>query len=116
MEKKDSFRKNDKKMKKQISMNEELQRWLAEMREIGMPHQKTKDNLGHKMKKPIGKCQICKEKEAKAICLKCTRLVCTSCYFKIIGVCKKCIPKSIVEHWEEKYPDWEKILGVEWVD
>jgi hypothetical protein len=116
MKKRDSYGKNDKEKKKQISMNKELQKWLAEMREIDIPPQKTKDNLEHHLKKPIGKCQICGEKKAKATCLKCARLVCTSCYFKIIGVCKKCIPKSTVEHWEEKYPDWEEILGVKWVD
>jgi hypothetical protein len=41
--------------------------------------------------------------------------VCSSCYFKIIGVCKECVPKDIAEKWEGKQPDWEKELGVEWV-
>jgi hypothetical protein len=91
-------------------MNEELIRWMEETT-TETPEPKTSKPL-----KPSGKCQICGKKDAKSICLKCSRGVCVSCYFKIIGVCQKCVPKELVEKWMEKHPDWEKILGVEWVE
>ena len=99
-----------------ISMNEELQEWLKETRDkISMPQEITKTPKEGKMK-PSGKCQICGAKDANFVCLKCKRSVCVSCYFNILGVCKKCVPKDIVEKLEEKHPDWENVLGVEWVD
>jgi hypothetical protein len=95
-----------------VSMNEELLRWLNESKDkIKVPKAKK-----GKFKKPSGKCQICGEKIAKIVCLKCGRSVCQSCYFKIIGICKKCVPKNIADKWDGSHPDWEKQLGVEWVD
>ena len=92
------------------SMNEELRRWLAESKdEIKLKRKKSKS------KKPTGKCQICGERTADSVCLKCDRSVCKSCYFKIIGVCKKCIPPEIAGKWDGSHPDWEKELGIEWV-
>ena len=99
-----------------VSMNEELQKWLNKTREETKISKKMKGASNVGRKRPSGKCQICGEKDAKFVCLKCGRSVCISCYFKIIGVCKKCVPKSIVEKWDEKHPDWEKVLGVDWVD
>lgn len=94
-----------------VSMNEELQRWMEETKnEIKASGSGTK-----KRKKPSGKCQICGEKTAEAVCLKCDKSVCKSCYFKMIGVCKKCIPPEIAGKWDGSRPDWEKELGVEWV-
>ena len=94
-----------------VSMNEELQRWIEESKnEI-----KTSKSKKGKCKKPSGKCQICGEKTAESVCLKCDKSVCKSCYFKIIGVCKKCIPPEIAGKWDGSHPDWEKELGVEWV-
>lgn len=95
-----------------VSMNEELRQWLMEAKE----EVKTSKKKKNAAKKPYGRCQVCGERDAKVVCLKCDRSVCSSCYFKIIGVCKKCIPKDIAEKWEGKQPDWEKLLGVEWVD
>jgi hypothetical protein len=98
--------------KSNVSMNEELKKWIDESRDE-IKKIKTKDD---KCKKPSGKCQICGEKTAEAVCLKCDKLVCKSCYFKIIGICKKCIPPEIAGKWDGSHPDWEKELGVEWVD
>ena len=96
-----------------IAMNKELQKWLKETK----TSQKKKDLKTKKSsKKPSGKCELCGERDAKVVCLKCGKSVCTSCYFKVIGVCKKCVPKDTAEKWEGKNPDWEKVLGVEWVD
>jgi len=96
-----------------LSMNEELQEWLRETKkEIKTSH--TAQEMAKK--KPSGLCEICGKKSAKFVCLKCGRSVCPSCYFKIIGICKKCISKETAEKWEGKPPDWEEILGVEWVD
>ena len=94
------------------SMNKELQDWIKETREIPVDENQN----GSNNYEPEGKCRICKQKDAKFICLKCNQSVCSDCYFKIIGVCKQCIPESIVEKWKGKNPDWEKILGVQWVD
>ena len=99
-----------------ISMNEELQEWLEETRdEIKEIKGVEKTSKKHK-NKPEGMCQICGENKAKSICLKCDKSVCPSCYFNILGICKKCVPEKYVEKWEARKPDWEKILGVEWVD
>lgn len=92
------------------SMNEELKAWLAESKEeIKLKEKK------HESKKPSGMCQICGEKTAITECLKCGKFVCKSCHFKLIGVCKKCIPSEIAGKWDGSHPDWEKELGIEWV-
>jgi hypothetical protein len=94
------------------SMNQELQEWIKETKDI----QLEKKNSSSSHKKPEGRCMLCGKHKAKFICLKCEKSVCMECYFKIIGVCKKCVPEDIAEKWEGKTPDWEKILGVQWVD
>jgi len=99
-------------MTEDSSMNEELRRWIAESRnkiDINKNNKKKSNN------KPSGKCEICGDKKAEHICIKCGKSVCKSCYFKIIGVCKKCVPKDIGGKWDGSNPDWEKELGVEWV-
>lgn len=93
-----------------ISMNEELRRWMEESKEEIKLAKKKKNGKG-----PSGKCQVCGEKKAITLCLKCGKSVCKSCHFKIIGVCKKCIPPEIAGKWDGSHPDWEKELGVEWV-
>lgn len=99
--------------KSDACMNEDLQKWLIETnKEIKKSEIKKEKN----QRKPRGMCQICGEKVAIAICIKCGKNVCKSCHFKIIGVCKKCIPKNVAGKWDGSNPDWEKKLGVEWVD
>ena len=93
------------------SMNKELQDWIKETRQIPQDEQKQPTK-----KMPEGTCLICGKKEAKFICIKCGKSVCPDCYFKIIGVCKQCVPESVTEKWEGKTPDWAKILDVKWVD
>jgi len=95
------------------AMNEELKQWIQESKEEVKSMKKTKDKTKKKLE---GNCQICGEKHAEHVCLKCGKAVCKSCYFKIIGVCKKCIPPEVAGKWEGSKPDWEKELGVEWVD
>jgi hypothetical protein len=90
-----------------IQMNEELLKW---MKEKAIEIKKKPPPL----RKPTGKCQICGERDAKFACLKCSRETCVSCYFKIIGVCQKCVPKELVAKWMEKHP--KKILGIEWIE
>ena len=71
---------------KELSMNIELKKWIEETRA------KNKQNISKKRtadKKPKGICQVCGDKTAKVVCLKCGKSVCGSCYFKLIGVCKK---------------------------
>lgn len=99
--------------KKDVSMNEELQRWLKESKD---KFDDSKEKKDFKDKKPSGMCQLCGEKKAEAVCIKCGRNVCKACHFKIIGVCKKCVPQDIAGKWDGSRTDWEKKLGVEWVD
>jgi late competence protein required for DNA uptake (superfamily II DNA/RNA helicase) len=94
------------------SMNKELEEWLEETKQTLQIH---KDDSPHSHKTPQGPCSICGDHQSKFVCLKCGRFVCPSCYFKLIGICKKCVPKETTERWEGKHPDWEKELGVEWV-
>jgi hypothetical protein len=94
------------------SMNEELKRWIQESN----PGLKSTKEKSKKSKKKLkGFCQICGQKTAEHICLKCGKAVCKSCYFKIIGVCKKCTPPEVASKWDGSKTDWEKELGVEWV-
>jgi len=97
---------------KKESMNEELQQWINETKDE-LKKIESKEKL---KQKPTGKCEICGEKTATSVCIKCGRSVCKSCYFKLIGVCKKCVPPEIAGKWDGSRPDWEKELGVEWVD
>jgi len=94
------------------SMNKELMEWAEDIKQT---LQIQKEDSPHADKKPEGNCAVCGEHKAKFVCLKCGKSVCPSCYFKIIGICKKCVPKETTEKWEGKHPDWEKELGVEWV-
>jgi hypothetical protein len=50
------------------------------------------------------------------VCIKCGKSVCNSCYFNLVGLCEKCLSKETVDEWKNKKPDWEKVLGVDWVD
>jgi hypothetical protein len=94
-------------------MNKELQQWLSD---------NDKEQIAQKIstqknkKKPTGMCQICGLKSATYVCLKCGRSVCHSCYFTLVGLCEKCLSKETVEQWKHKKPDWEKVLGVDWLD
>ena len=94
------------------SMNQELKDWIKETRQIPQDENKSDQS----QKKPQGKCMICGQKDAKFFCIKCEQSVCPDCYFKIIGVCKQCVPENILKKWEGKTPDWGKILGVQWMD
>jgi hypothetical protein len=99
-------------MKSEESMNKELEEWIEEKKPTIHIGKETENSKEIKKKK---NCSICGDHKAKFVCLKCGRSVCPSCYFKIIGICKKCVPKDTTEKWEGKHPDWEKELGVEWV-
>jgi len=98
--------------KNKARMNKELQKWMKESKDKINTEKKGK----YSMKKPKGMCEICGEKPSKAVCIKCGRSVCKSCYFKLISVCKKCVPKEISDKWDGSSPNWEEELGVDWVD
>ncbi len=95
-----------------ISMNDELRRWIIEKSKNSKSIEFKEED---KSNKPSGKCEICGERNATSVCLKCGKSVCNSCYFKIINVCKKCVTSDIAAKWDGSRPDWEKELGVEWV-
>lgn len=111
---KDEVGQQIKRVKSLASMNKELELWIKEMEE----KKKLKETVKESKKrwKPKGKCEICKARDAKFVCIKCNRVVCTSCYFNIVGLCQKCISKDVVEQWKQKNPDWEDIIGIEWID
>ena len=97
---------------KKSSMNKDLEEWLIQNKEeIQKEKEKKKE-----MNKPKGTCQLCGEKPAVLVCVKCGRSVCKSCHFKLIGICKKCVPKEIASRWDGSNPEWDKKLGVEWVE
>jgi hypothetical protein len=98
------------------SMNKELQEWLKETKKEINDIKEINKTSKIDEKKPSGFCKLCGNNIAKFNCLKCGKSVCPSCYFNILGICKKCVPEEYVEKWEAKKPDWEKILGVEWLD
>ena len=98
--------------KNNAKMNKELEEWIAESKE---DIKKNKSKKDYSNVKPKGKCQICGERKAITVCLKCGRNVCKTCHFKIIGVCKKCIPVDISGKWDGSKKNWEDELGVEWV-
>lgn len=110
---KQSNKSNNAKKDGSKSMNADLQRWLTEEDQANLS-KKIKTHL--KDKKPHGMCQICGTKNAKMVCIKCGKSVCNSCYFNLVGLCEKCLSKETVDEWKNKKPDWEKILGVDWVD
>lgn len=94
------------------SMNKDLEEWLLQNKnEIKKEKDKKKESS-----KPKGMCKICGKKTAVTVCAKCGKSVCKSCHFKLIGVCKKCIPPEIAKKWEGTNPDWEKELGVKWIE
>jgi hypothetical protein len=98
------------------AMNEELKQWLLETKQYAELIKKRKKTSEKPKQKPMGKCHICGEKEAKAICIKCDKFVCTKDYFHLVGLCKKCLSKEIGNKWKGTKSDWEKTLGVEWID
>ena len=91
-EKKQRLKKDD------TLMNEELQEWIKETRDEIKEITKVEKTSKKDEKKPIGTCQICCENKAKSVCLKCGKSVCPSCYFNILGICKKCVPEKYVEN------------------
>jgi len=95
------------------SMNEDLKQWLTEEEKLNL-NEKIKTHK--KMKKPHGMCKICKVNKASEVCIKCGNSVCNTCYFNIIALCQNCLTKESVEKWKHRKPDWEKVLGVDWVD
>ena len=110
---KQSNKSNNAKKDGSKSMNADLQRWLTEEDRANLS-KKIKTHL--KDKKPHGMCQICGTKTAKMVCIKCGKFVCNSCYFNLVGLCEKCLSKETVDEWKNKKPDWETVLGVDWVD
>ena len=66
--------------------------------------------------KSLGVCQICGERDAKARCIKCGTPVCTACYFHLVSLCKRCVSEETAKKWKQEKPNWEKKLGVEWID
>jgi hypothetical protein len=62
-----------------------------------------------------GICTICKQRQAKFTCLKCGHVVCSSCYYNLIGICKECIAKDIADKWDGKPPTLKKEQNGDWI-
>ena len=98
-------------------MNKELKEWLKESKQTEeKPVKKTKKQVKKTDEKPQGPCQICGVKNAKARCIACDKTVCSDCYFHLVSLCKKCVSKNTGDKWKQYNPDWEKKLGVEWIE
>ncbi|MFO7676780.1 MAG: hypothetical protein R6V50_00090 [Thermoplasmatota archaeon] len=94
-------------------MNDDLYQWISQ--EDQAKFQK-KISIHLKEKKPHGTCQVCGTKMAKNVCIKCENFVCNTCYFHIVGLCKKCLSQQTAQQWKHSKPDWKNVLGVDWVD
>jgi hypothetical protein len=94
------------------TMNEELKEWIQETHAKVAQEQKDQSNDPE----PTGFCALCSDNKAKYVCQRCKRNVCPSCYFQLVGLCKSCVEKETADKWQGKTPDWEKLLGVKWVD
>ncbi|MCD6108149.1 MAG: hypothetical protein J7J89_01535 [Thermoplasmata archaeon] len=117
MEKHISSYKQAKLIKDLASMNKDLEEWIRETEKAeGDLAKKLERDFEKREKTPRGKCEICDAKEAKFICVKCGRAVCPSCYFNIVGLCTKCVSRDVVEKWKKSKRNWEKELGIEWID
>lgn len=93
-------------------MNEELKEWIKETH----ANVKEKEHDQSSKQQPMGFCEICGENKAKYVCQRCKKNVCSSCYFQLVGLCKDCVEKETADKWKGKKPDWEKLLGVKWVE
>ena len=102
-------------IKSVAKMNKELELWIKETEKKG-ELTKIIEKANEKKIEPMGKCEICGKRDAKFVCIKCHRKVCSSCYFSILGLCKKCISKEVVEKWKQDHPNWKNVLDVEWID
>jgi len=97
-------------------MNDELLQWLQESKQASGSSKKPGKAAAKERQKPIGMCHICGQRQAKSLCIKCGKHVCTECYIHLVGLCKKCVSKDVAEKWKNIKPDWERSLGVEWID
>lgn len=95
------------------SMNKDLKKWYETQKDT-INGDSDSDDFSDKS--PSGNCELCGEKKAITVCIKCGRSVCKSCHFKLINVCKKCVPPEVAGKWDGSRKDWEKELGVEWVE
>ena len=73
-------------------MNKELEDWIKESH---IEQEKLHPD-DEKQKKPEGTCEICGKNKSTVVCLKCSRSICPSCYYKILGICKDCISKEVM--------------------
>ncbi len=81
------------------SINEELRKWIEEHKDIETAE--PDEGAGDKRAKEItGRCEICGARDAKYRCLKCGRMVCPSCYWIMLGVCKKCVSSDMAKKLE----------------
>lgn len=83
--------------KKQIEeINEELRKW-AEEHGIKMKKEEKKEE------KIQGKCEICGIREAKYRCIRCNKIACLSCFWKMLGICKECLPEEKIKEQKEHH-------------
>lgn len=94
-------------------MNDALKQWISKEDQGKIA---ARIDTALKNQPPTGKCHVCDTNEATAICIKCGKPTCPSCYFTIVGLCQNCLSKETVERWKNKKTDWKSILGVDWVD
>ena len=98
------------------AMNEELKEWINETQLKTPLSQSDQKPVEPQKIEPTGKCHVCEKNLAKFTCVRCGAPTCTSCYFTMIGLCKNCLSKYTADKWKGQTPNWERTLGVQWID
>ena len=79
--------KNDEK-----EMNEDLIQWTKEHK-LQLKEDDAENSCIH------GKCERCELKDAKYKCIKCEKIFCMACFWKMIGMCKDCISEEQMKEY-----------------
>ncbi|MCD6171785.1 MAG: hypothetical protein J7J36_05175 [Thermoplasmata archaeon] len=78
------------------NMNKALEEWAKE--------HDVKIEKDSKEEEIDGMCEICGIREAKHVCIKCGRKVCSADFWTMLGICKLCLPEAEMKKWRKEHP------------